>query len=121
MSDFSTPNLPSRNFETSAKFYAALGFVSSWRDNGWMIFRRGSLTLEFFHHPSIDPLTSWFSCCLRLDDLDDFYAVCKQAGLPESSTGQPRLHAPQKEAWGGTFAALIDPDGTLIRLIQNLD
>ena len=29
-----------------------------------------TLKLEFFPHPELDPLTSWFSCCLRLDDLD---------------------------------------------------
>lgn len=84
-----------------------------------MILRRGALTLEFFPHPDLDPLTSWFSCCLRLDDLDSFYAVCKAAGLSESCVGQPRLHPPSVEAWGGRVGALVDPDGTLIRLIQN--
>jgi predicted lactoylglutathione lyase len=27
MTDFATPNLPSRDFETTAKFYKALGFA----------------------------------------------------------------------------------------------
>jgi len=92
MSDAATPNLPSRDFGKTSRFYTALGFSESWRDEGWMILKRGELTLEFFPHPELDPLTSWFSCCLRLDDLDSFYATCKEAGLPEECKGQPRLH-----------------------------
>lgn len=119
MTDAATPNLPSRNFDVTADFYVRLGFEESWRDAGWMILKRGALTLEFFPHPDLDPATSWFSCCLRLDDLDGFYALCQAAGLPEANTGWPRLHPPKLEPWGGRVGALIDPDCTLIRLIQN--
>ncbi|HEV2747385.1 MAG TPA: bleomycin resistance protein [Allosphingosinicella sp.] len=121
MTDHATPNLPSRDFAATSRFYAALGFTEGWRDEGWMILSRGKLTLEFFPHPALDPLTSWFSCCLRLDDLDGFYALCRNAGLPEDRVGQPRLHPPKREAWGGRIGALIDVDGTLVRLIQNDD
>ena len=119
MTDHATPNLPSRDFEASARFYAALGFVEIWRDEGWMILERGNAKLEFFAHPDLDPLTSWFSCCLRLDDLDGFYAVCKAAGLSEARRGQPRIHPPRIEDSGLRIGALVDPDGTLVRLIQN--
>jgi catechol 2,3-dioxygenase-like lactoylglutathione lyase family enzyme len=119
MTDRATPNLPSRDFEASSRFYRALGFSEGWRDGQWMILERGTLTLEFFSHPELDPLSSWFSCCLRLDDLDGFYAACKKAGIPEAPTGQPRLHPSRVEDWGGRIAYLVDPDGTLIRLIQN--
>ncbi len=63
--------------------------------------------------------SSSFSCCLRLDDIDAFYAACKVAGLPEQCWGAPRLHMPKVEASGLRIGALIDPDGTLVRLIQN--
>ncbi len=119
MADHATPNLPSRSFDATSRFYSALGFVEGWRDDGWMILKRGSVTLEFFPHPELNPKTSWFGCCLRLDDLDGFFAVCKAAGVPEGSTGQPRVHAPKLESSGMRIGALIDPDGTLIRLIQN--
>ena len=119
MSDAATPNLPSIDFEKTSQFYAMLGFYESWRDRNWMILKRGELTLEFFPYPDLDPLTSSFGCCLRLDDLDSFYAACKDAGLPERHTGRPRLHPPRVEAWGGRVGSLIDPDGTLVRLIQN--
>jgi catechol 2,3-dioxygenase-like lactoylglutathione lyase family enzyme len=115
----STPNLPSRDFESTSRFYRALGFAETWRDEGWMILRRGDVVLEFFPHPALDPATSWFSCCLRLDDLGEFHAVCLAANIPETSAGAPRLHAPRLEASGLRIGALIDPDGTLLRLIQN--
>lgn len=119
MSDRATPNLPSKDFGITSRFYVALGFVEGWRDESWMILTKGDLTLEFFFHPDLDPKSSWFSCCLRLDDLDQFYSDCKATGLPEIMHGQPRLHPPKMEDWGGRVGALIDPDGTLIRLIQN--
>ncbi|MDZ4365104.1 bleomycin resistance protein [Brevundimonas sp.] len=119
MADHATPNLPSSDFGRTSAFYVALGFVEGWRDDGWMILTRGDLVLEFFSYPDIDPRTSSFSCCLRLDDLDGFYAVCKATGLPETCQGHPRLHPPRTEPWGGRVGALIDPDGTLLRLIQN--
>jgi hypothetical protein len=87
MSDNSTPNLPSRDFEKTSQFYSALGFAETWRDSGWMILRRGNLTLEFFPHPELDPLTSWFSCCLRLDDLDSFYTSAKTPEFPKGAKG----------------------------------
>jgi hypothetical protein len=114
-----TPNLPSRNYEATAQFFLSLGFEQGWRDDGWMILMRGSVQLEFFPHPELDPMTSWFSCCLRLDDLDDFYAICVSANIPERCWGAPRLQRPVIEDSELRIGALIDPDGTLIRLIQN--
>lgn len=117
--DHSTPNLPSRDFEATSKFYSRLGFEVRWCDEAWMILSRGSLVLEFFPHPNLNPRESWFSCCLRLNDLDAFYQECLGIGLPETSVGRPRLHAPKLEQSGMRIGALIDPDGSLIRLVQN--
>jgi len=119
MADHATPNLPSRDFTATASFYARLGFAPSFRDEGWMILERGGMVLEFFPHPDLDPLTSSFSCCLRLDDIDTLYADALAAGLPETCSGQPRLHPARVEDSGIRIAYLIDPDGTLVRLVQN--
>ena len=117
--DHATPNLPSRDFEATSSFYSQLGFEQGWRDDDWMILNRGELTLEFFPHPDLNPAESYFSCCLRLDDMSALYQSCKEAGLPEQGSGIPRLHPPKQEDSGLTIAYMIDPDGTLLRLIQN--
>ena len=77
-----------------------------------MMLKRGNLKLEVFPHPEWDPKSGWFGCCFRLGDLDAFYACCKV-------TGQPHIHAPCAEAWGGQMGALIAYDRSLIRLIYN--
>ena len=118
MVDFASPNLPSRDFDKTFAFYRALGFSQRWRDEGWMILERSGLLVEFFAHPELDPATSWFSCCFRLDDAASFFEAAVQAGVPEASTGWPRAHRPRREAWGGLVGALVDIDGTLIRLVQ---
>ncbi|MFT3898669.1 MAG: bleomycin resistance protein [Gordonia sp. (in: high G+C Gram-positive bacteria)] len=119
MADFATPNLPARDFDASEEFYRRLGFATVYKAGGWMILRRGGLTLEFFGFPDLDPSTSSFSCCLRLDDLDDFYRVAAAAGIPEARRGFPRLHPPTVEASGMRIGYLVDHDGTLVRLVQN--
>jgi catechol 2,3-dioxygenase-like lactoylglutathione lyase family enzyme len=118
MADHATPNLPSRNFEATARFYAALGFAESWRDAGWMILERGGLTIEFFPYPDLDPATSSFGSCFRMDDINGFFELVVAAGIAETTIGWPRAHRPKREHWGGLVGALIDPDGSLIRLIQ---
>ncbi len=53
MTDQATPNLPSRDFDSTAAFYERLGFGIVFRDAGWMILQRGDLMLEFFAHPNL--------------------------------------------------------------------
>ena len=119
MPDHATPNLPSRNFDNTIEFYSKLGFETRWRDASWLIIDRGSLCLEFFLYPDLDPSTSSFSCCLRLDDINQFYGMCVDADVTEQSTGWPRIHKPKLEHSGMTIGYLIDIDGTLLRLVQN--
>ncbi len=119
MADQATPNLPSRDYDATERFYVSLGFERGWRDEGWMILDRGAVKLEFFPYPDLDPLSSSFSCCLRLDDIDNFYAAAIAAGLPETCFGHPRLHPPKVEHSGMRIAYMVDPDGTLLRLVEN--
>lgn len=119
VNDFATPNLPARDLNAAEEFYAALGFKRAWRDKGWMILERGSLMLEFFPYTDLDPYSSSFSCCLRLQDLDAMVSACQSAGIPVTDKDFPRLHLPRRENSGIKIAYLVDPDGTLLRLIQN--
>jgi hypothetical protein len=75
MPDHATPNLPSRNFAITADFYAKFGFQERFRDEGWMILERAGLVLEFFPYPDLDPATSNFSGCLRLNNVTEFFAL----------------------------------------------
>jgi catechol 2,3-dioxygenase-like lactoylglutathione lyase family enzyme len=119
MADHATPNLPSRDFEATSRFYGALGFVVTSRDENWMIVRRGGLILEFSLHPDLNPAENSFSCCFRLDEMTRFYDAIKAAGVRGAETGFPRLVPPRTEASGLLIAYLVDADGSLIRLIQN--
>ena len=119
MTNLATPNLPSRDFTATAEFYARLGFEPAYRDEFWLILSGHDMTLEFFLLPGVDPATSGFSCCLRLDDVDAFYAACRATGVPEADRGWPRLHPPRLEPSGVRIGYLVDPVGTLLRLVQN--
>lgn len=114
-----TPNLPSRDLAATSAFYARLGFVEDYRDPGWLIVTREGATLEFFPFVDLDPATSSFGCCLRLDDVDAFFETCRAAGVPVTTRGWPRLQPPRLEESGLRIGALIDLDATLLRLIAN--
>ena len=113
-----TANLPVRSLEAAEVFYARLGFETAFRDEGWMILRRGPLEVEFFPHPGLDPETSWASACVRVADAGRLHADWSAAGLPVR--GIPRLTPPRDEAFGWRMFALVDPDGNLLRCLSPL-
>jgi hypothetical protein len=51
---------------------------------------------------------------VRLPEVDGLHACFAEAGLPRS--GIPRLVAPDDKPWGMREFALVDPDGSLIRV-----
>lgn len=117
--DVVTANLPAIDFEATAAFYERLGFVVEFRDDNWMILSRGTLEIEFFPHPELNPRESWFSACVRVSDIEALHAAWAAAGLPDQ--GIPRLTAPHDEAWGLRMFALVDPNGSLLRCIARTD
>jgi len=119
MTDRAVPNLPSRDFDATISFYTGFGFEFSFRDERWLILRRGQLELEFFPFPDLVPEESSFMCSLRADDLDVLYRQIRESGVDERSTGRPRLVPPRLQPWGQRVGFLIDPDGTQLHLIDN--
>lgn len=119
MTDRVTANLPARDFGATAAFYGRLGFAVVYRDDGWMILRRGPLELEFFAHPGHDPATSWFSACLRVDEPDALLDEWRALGLPSDDVSIPRLTGFFRPGAAPRMFALVDPDGSLLRVIDN--
>ena len=121
MADRITANLPSRDFAATEAFYARLGFTARFRDEGWMILQRESLVLEFFPHPEVDKWSSWFSACIRVDDMAGLLREWQQVGLPSDPKGIPRLTGVFKPGTAPRMFALVDEDGSLLRVIDNAD
>jgi catechol 2,3-dioxygenase-like lactoylglutathione lyase family enzyme len=121
MADRITANLPSRDLAATAAFYGRLGFAEDYRDDGWMILSRGALELEFFHHPDLDPKESWFSACIRVDDPDALLEEWLAVGLPGDPAAVPRLTGFFKPGQAPRMFALVDLDGSLLRVIDNRD
>jgi catechol 2,3-dioxygenase-like lactoylglutathione lyase family enzyme len=113
MSDRITANLPSRDFDGTIAFYGRLGFDLAYRDQHWLILERGPLELEFFPYPDLDPASSFFSACIRVDDLAGLYTDFAAADLP--GYGIPRLEPIRPIVDDLFMFGLIDPDGSLLR------
>lgn len=112
-----TANLPSRDFGTTAAFYAALGFDCDYRDETWMILSRGPLEIEFFPAPTLDPAESWHSACIRVQDLDALWTAFQTARLSRDPRSIPRLTPPREIMPGLRMFALVDCDGSLLRCL----
>lgn len=116
-----TANLPSRDFTATEAFYARLGFERRFRNEGWMILGLGDTQVEFFPHAALDPRDSWFSACLRCDDLEAMHARFARAGLPQDRSSVPRLTGIFKLEGAPRMFALVDEDGSLWRVLDEGD
>jgi len=118
--DLAIPLLPSRCMASTLAFYQKLGFdgeiVSPHGD--YAIVNRGSLEIHFFLHTELVPTTSAFGCYCRVQDVASIYAAFCQAGLP--AVGIPRLTLLEDKPWGMREFAVIDADGSLLRIGQEL-
>lgn len=114
-----TPNLPSRDFLRTKRFYGKLGFAASYRSGHWLILRREEMQLEVFPWPGLEPLENNHSRYILLDDLNALVSRCRVTEIPEVREGIPRIVPPQRDISGLTIAYLVDPDGSLLRLVQN--
>lgn len=119
MTDRAVPNLPSRDFDATIAFYGGFGFEQDYRDEGWLILRRGELSLEFFPFADLDPASSSFMCSIRVDDVDELYRRITSAGVAEKTVGFPRVHPVATQPSGLQIGNLIDIDGTQLNLIEN--
>lgn len=113
-----TANLPSRDFDATEAFYTRLGFETRFRSDSWLILRFDGQIVEFFPNPDLDPAQSWFSACLRSDDIDALHARFSEAGLSTSEHAIPRITGMFRMPDAPRMFALVDPDGSLWRVID---
>ena len=113
------PILPAADLGSTLAFYERLGFRETgapWATWNYLIVSRGSIELHFFPMPDVDPLTTDFMCYLRVADADALYRDWEAVGIdPDPRTGS-RLMPPASTDYGMREFALVDPNGTLLRV-----
>lgn len=120
MQDLAIPILPSRSLPATLAFYARLGFDGEvFGGHDYAILTRGSVELHFFAHPDLLPAESHASCYVRVQDVDAIYLDFGAARLP--SQGIPRMDLLADKPWGMREFAVIDEDGNLLRIGQEID
>ncbi|WP_243771851.1 bleomycin resistance protein [Burkholderia sp. D-99] len=85
-----SPNLLSRDFEVTARFYDKPGFAETWHEDGWPILKRGDLLPDYFSHSELDTATSGFHYGFRLANVGTFFNDMLAADNSEQTTGRPR-------------------------------
>ena len=119
--DLAIPILPSRSILDTVAFYTCLGFEGGPHayDSGYAILCRGAVELHFFSHPELNEAESFAGAYLRVQDVEEIYQHCLSARLPEK--GIPRMTALEDKPWGLREFALVDIDGSLLRIGQVIE
>ncbi len=114
--DRAIPTLPAISMEDTLAFYRRLGFVCEVASaNGdYAIAERGSLEVHFFLHEQLLPAESSFGAYIRVNDVDGLFADFSALTLPRS--GIPRITKLENKPWGMREFAIIDENGSLIRI-----
>lgn len=119
MSESAVPILPSRDLGETLAFLERLGFENAgahYSEWDYLIVRRGGIELHFFAKPDVDPLTTDFSCYLRVPDADELHAEWDAIGVPTDRTNGSRLMPPGDTEYGMREFALVDRSGNLVRV-----
>ena len=85
-----TSNLPSRDFHATESFYFHLGFETEYRSESWLTLNRAGMPIEFFPHPELNPKESWFTACMRLEEIDTLHAEWAALDIFEKYADFPR-------------------------------
>jgi catechol 2,3-dioxygenase-like lactoylglutathione lyase family enzyme len=111
------PILPSRDLDETRTFYERLGFsMSGGIYDDYMLLGREAAELHFFLKPNVDPLTTDFSCYLRVDSADALYEEWAALRIPHDAATGSRLIAPVDTDYGMREFALVDRSGNLLRI-----
>lgn len=110
------PFLPARDFETSKRFYDALGFTRLLEASDVVVFGIGatSFLLQRYYVPA------WaenFMMQLMVDDLDAWWAHIESLDLA-GTFGVTAPKPPAMQPWGLRIAYVVDPSGVLWHVAQ---
>lgn len=75
--------------------------------------------MHFFAYEELLPSENYAQCYWRVKQVDALYAECKGANLPRF--GAPRLETVEDKPWGMREFAIVDPNGNLVRIGQELE
>ena len=114
--DLAIPTLPSRSIDATVAFYKRLGFEGGAHEfnSSYAIMRRDSVEIHFFTHAELVPERSSFGCYIRVQDVASIYTAFGASRLPRA--GIPRMDSLQDKPWGLREFAIVDPDGSLVRI-----
>jgi len=111
MADFAVPTLPMRDARETRAFYEALGFICAHENpppDSWLVMVRGGAQLQFFP-AHVDTRASNHTFQLFVEDLQETHAAFKAAGVGN-------VLPIEQKPWGTPEFALVDPNGTLMRV-----
>ncbi len=103
----------------ASAFYQSLGFHLGARYPTYAILQRGALELHLSLFEALEPKTNCSAAYLRLEDAQALHRQATALGL--GGQGIPRITVLEDQSWGMREFALIDPDGNLLRVGQELD
>ena len=113
--ELARPFLPARDFDTSRRFYEALGFEKL-LDSEVAIFRLGGsgfILQRYFQKEWAEN----FMMQLMVDDLDAWWSHIQKLDLPKAF-GVQAPKAPAMQPWGLRVAYVFDPSGVLWHVCQ---
>jgi catechol 2,3-dioxygenase-like lactoylglutathione lyase family enzyme len=113
MTDIAIPTLPMRDVRETRAFYEALGFICVHENpppDSFLSMVRDGAMLQFFP-AHVDPRASTHTFQIFVQDLQPIYAAFKSAGVAN-------VLPIEKKPWGVEEFALVDPNGTLMRIAQ---
>ncbi|HZR96244.1 MAG TPA: VOC family protein [Gaiellaceae bacterium] len=119
MAETAVPILPARDLRETLAFYERLGFENRGADPevwDYLIIGRGGAELHFFPKPDVDPLTTDFSCYIRVPDAGALHREWEAVGVPADAATGSRLMPPCDADYGMREFALVDPSGNLVRV-----
>jgi catechol 2,3-dioxygenase-like lactoylglutathione lyase family enzyme len=110
------PFVPAKDFETSKRFYADLGFEIEALDENLAAIRLGNHTFLLQNY-FVEAWASNFMLYLVVSNLDAWWTHITSLELA-TRYGVPQPRPPKREPWGANVVHVIDPAGVLWHIAE---